>query len=142
MDPDVPLGSSYVSPQDRVPVRWAIEQRIFGCEQVFIGATTLCGVAGTYRQKDVQRVAYWHILCRGHNVIFANDMRVETLFTGPEALRGQTNDHANLPRKTGQFERNPLSHAARAASVQTARATCQKPQALVRRSTYTPDNST
>lgn len=89
---NLPTRRLFLSPQHRVLVTSAIVRRMFHCHSIFVAAKFLSPIPGVSQPEAAGRVAYWHILCRPHTVIFANGVAVETLFPGPVALR-------NLPAK-------------------------------------------
>jgi hypothetical protein len=84
----LPERDLLVSPQHRMLLRSVIAQRMFGSAEVFVPAKKLVGVPGITVDSDVQSVEYFHLLFDRHEVVFAEGAPTESLFTGPEALKG------------------------------------------------------
>ncbi|MDM7458415.1 MAG: Hint domain-containing protein [Paracoccus sp. (in: a-proteobacteria)] len=83
-----PARDLLVSPQHRVLVRSAIAQRMFGTKEILIAAKHLLGIKGIEIDTECTSVTYLHILCDRHEVVCANGAETETLFLGPQGLRG------------------------------------------------------
>ncbi|MDN5567945.1 MAG: Hint domain-containing protein [Paracoccus sp. (in: a-proteobacteria)] len=77
-----------VSPQHRILIRSAIAQRMFDTREVLLPAIKLCALDGIDQVDDATEVEYWHMLFDGHEIVYSNGAATESLFTGPEALKG------------------------------------------------------
>ena len=55
--------------------------------EVLVPAIKLLSHAGVEIAEDLTSITYWHLLLDKHEVIFAEGMPTESLFTGPEALK-------------------------------------------------------
>lgn len=55
--------------------------------EALIAAVKLTELPGIYVDDSVENVEYYHVLCENHEVIFAENLQAETLFTGEEALK-------------------------------------------------------
>ena len=84
----LPERDLIVSPQHRMLLRSVIAQRMFGSAEIFVPAKKLIGVPGITVDFELQRVEYFHLLFDRHEVVFAEGAPTESLFTGPEALKG------------------------------------------------------
>ncbi len=84
----LPHRDLLVSPQHRMLVRSAIAIRMFDAEEVLVPAHKLVGVPGVTVDETVESVTYIHVLFDRHEVVFAEGAPSESLFTGPEALKG------------------------------------------------------
>jgi hypothetical protein len=85
---DLPERDLLVSPQHRMLLRSAIALRMFGSAEVFVPAKKLVGLPGITIDSDVRSVEYFHLLLDRHEVVFAEGAPTESLYTGPEALKG------------------------------------------------------
>lgn len=85
---DMPVSDLIVSPQHRMLVRSNIAQKMFATDEVLVAAKQLCQMDGIDIAADLEGVEYFHMLFENHEVIFANGAETESLFTGPEALKG------------------------------------------------------
>lgn len=83
----LPAANTLMSPQHRVLIRSRIVQRMFDVPEVLVAAKQLLGMDGIEVAEDVGEVEYHHILFDRHEVITANGMLTESLFTGAEALK-------------------------------------------------------
>lgn len=83
----LPTADLVVSPQHRILVRSNIAQRMFGTNEVLVGAKQLLALDGIEIDASGDAVDYFHILFDQHEVIFANDTETESLYTGPQALQ-------------------------------------------------------
>ncbi len=83
----LPTADLVVSPQHRIFVRSAIAQRMFGASEVLVGAKQLLALDGVEIDQTPGEVDYFHVLFDDHEVIFANGIETESLYTGPQALR-------------------------------------------------------
>lgn len=77
-----------VSPQHRVLVRSAIAQKMFGTPEVLVAAKQLVLLDGVDIADDVDSVHYIHLLFDRHEILVSNGAQTESLYTGPEALKG------------------------------------------------------
>lgn len=84
---NTPQTDLVVSPQHRMLIRSNIALRMFGAQEVLIGARQLLGIEGVEEATDLAGVTYVHILLDGHQIIYANGAETESLFTGMQALR-------------------------------------------------------
>lgn len=85
---NLPAQALLVSPQHRILVRSAIAQRMFGAPEVLVAAKQLLPLDGIDIAQDLETVEYFHILFDRHEIVFANGTETESLYTGPQALRG------------------------------------------------------
>ena len=77
-----------ISPQHRVLVRSRIAQRMFGTDEVLIPANKLLELDGVSVARDVDEVTYFHLLFEDHQIIYSGGAVTESLYTGPEVLKG------------------------------------------------------
>ena len=84
----LPRRDLRVSPQHRMLVRSAIAIRMFDTEEVLVPAHKLVGVPGVSVDDGCDQVTYYHMLFDRHEIVFAEQAPSESLFTGPEALKG------------------------------------------------------
>jgi hypothetical protein len=82
-----PLNDLIVSPQHRVLVNSKIVQQMFGEEEVLVAAKQLVSIDGIDEVDDISGVPYYHFLCDQHEIVFANGVQTESLYTGPQALK-------------------------------------------------------
>lgn len=82
----LPQRDLTVSPQHRILVRSKVAERMFGSSEVLVAAKQLLEWDGVEIVQDGQGVEYWHLMCDRHEVIFAEGLESETLFTGSEAM--------------------------------------------------------
>ncbi|BDW87053.1 Hint domain-containing protein [Roseicyclus marinus] len=87
LGPDLPRRDLIVSPQHRILVRSKVAQRMFGSPEVLVAARQLLELDGVDVIEDGRGVDYWHFMCDRHEVVRAEGLEAETLFTGPEALK-------------------------------------------------------
>ncbi|WP_172975686.1 Hint domain-containing protein [Roseivivax sp. THAF40] len=85
LGPGRPDRALHVSPQHRLLASGPVVRRMFGTDHVLLPAKRLLPLPGIARADPSKPVRYWHLLCDGHEVIFANGMPAETLFLGPMA---------------------------------------------------------
>ena len=83
----LPLQDVVVSPQHRVLVSSKIAERMFGEREVLVPARHLLLISGIDVAEDMPAVEYFHILFDRHQIVFAAGAPMESLFTGPEALK-------------------------------------------------------
>lgn len=84
----VPSVDLMVSQQHRILVRSAIAQRMFGTDEVLVAARQLTSLPGIEIVEDAQHVTYVHLLFDRHQLVISNGAVTESLFTGPQALKG------------------------------------------------------
>lgn len=84
---NAPQRDLIVSPQHRILIKSAVAQRMFGVDEVLIPAKLLLACPGVFVDESVSSVTYWHFLFDCHQVVFANGLPAESLFTGPEAMK-------------------------------------------------------
>ncbi|WP_312525811.1 Hint domain-containing protein [Paracoccus sp. (in: a-proteobacteria)] len=77
-----------VSPQHRILVRSTIAQKLFGAAEVLVAAKQLLVLEGVDIVAGVDGVEYFHVLFDRHEIVCSNGAETESLFTGPEALKG------------------------------------------------------
>lgn len=85
---DLPSEDLIVSQQHRVLVRSAIAQRMFGTDEVLVAARQLVALPGIEIVEDAGPVTYVHLLFDRHQLLLSNGAVSESLFTGPQALKG------------------------------------------------------
>ncbi|MBV0914223.1 Hint domain-containing protein [Anianabacter salinae] len=86
--PGLPEHDLSVSPQHRVLVRSVIAERMFGSREVLIPANKLLVLPGIEIDDSAAEVEYFHMLFDAHQIVWSNGALTESLFTGPEALKG------------------------------------------------------
>ncbi len=84
---NMPEQDLMVSPQHRVLANSKIASRMFGVNEILVGAKHLVQLNGINVADDVTEVVYWHFLFEAHQIVFSNGARTESLYTGPEALK-------------------------------------------------------
>ncbi|WP_181318319.1 Hint domain-containing protein [Pseudogemmobacter blasticus] len=83
----LPLQDVVVSPQHRVLVSSKVAERMFGEREVLVPARHLLLINGIDVAEEMAAVEYFHILFDRHQIVFAAGAPMESLFTGPEALK-------------------------------------------------------
>lgn len=83
----VPSRDLYLSPQHRVLVRSKIAERMFGGPEVLVAVKHLLALPGIEQVTDFGEVEYFHILFDQHEIVYADGLEAESLYTGPEALK-------------------------------------------------------
>lgn len=78
----LPRRDLSVSPQHRILICSKVALRMFGTKEVFLPAFRLVGLPGIERGSAQAPVTYWHVLCKGHEVVEANGAPTETLYPG------------------------------------------------------------
>lgn len=86
----LPKRDLCVSGQHRILISSKIAQRIFNSNEVLIAANKLTALPGIYVDTSVTEVTYFHFLFDTHEIVFAEGVPSESLFTGPEALKAVT----------------------------------------------------
>lgn len=84
---NIPMRDLVVSPQHRILVRSRIAQKMFGADEVLVAAKQLLLIDGIDVAEDLDGVDYYHFLFQDHEVVIANGAEVESLHTGPQALK-------------------------------------------------------
>lgn len=82
-----PLNDLIVSPQHRILVNSTIVQRMFGEKEVLVAAKQLISMDGIDVDNEIGEVTYYHFLCDQHEIVFANGVQTESLYTGPQAMK-------------------------------------------------------
>ncbi|MDB6178018.1 Hint domain-containing protein [Paracoccus sp. Z330] len=83
-----PNADLLLSQQHRILVRSAAAARMFDASEVLVAAKHLTGLPGIEIVEDAGQVTYVHLLFDQHEIVTANGAATESLFTGPEALKG------------------------------------------------------
>lgn len=123
LGPNAPENDLVVSPQHRILVRSVVADRIFGSNEVLVPAKLLLDYPGVSIDFLCESVTYWHFLCDDHQIVYAEGMPAESLFTGPEALKSVSKqardeifailpwlaelDHDALPRAARRLVKGP-----------------------------------
>ena len=76
-----------VSPNHRILVSSKIVNRMFDTDEVLVPAKKLIGIAGVEYCDGMTGVEYFHILFDEHEIIFAEGVPTESLYTGAQALK-------------------------------------------------------
>lgn len=84
--PDMPCRDLVVSPQHRILLRSAIVGRMFDAPEVLVAARHLTACPGIDTTNPPEGVSYWHLLFDRHEIVRADGVWSESLFTGPQAL--------------------------------------------------------
>lgn len=84
---NLPMRDLLVSRQHRMMLRSKIAVRMFNTSEVLVPAIKLVDLPGISVDETVESVTYFHLLFDRHEVIFAEAVPTESLFTGPEALK-------------------------------------------------------
>lgn len=87
LGPGLPDIDLIVSPQHRILVTSEISRRMFGTKEVLVAAKHLLAVNGIDTLTDLDSVTYWHFLLNAHQIVIANGVATESLYTGPQALK-------------------------------------------------------
>ena len=82
---NLPLSDLYISRQHRILLGSKIAERMFGVSEILAPARTLLDVNGVSRGWNAKPRVYYHILFAGHEVIWANGCRAESLLLGQQA---------------------------------------------------------
>ncbi len=85
----LPASDLTVSPQHRVLVKSTIARRFFGAEEVLVPAKHLLELPGV-EVLQPESVDYIHLLFDRHEIVNSNGAWTESLFVGPQALRGMS----------------------------------------------------
>lgn len=84
----LPAQDLWLSPQHRVLIRSVIAQRMFGSPEMLVAAKHLVGLPGITVESPCAGVTYWHLLFDGHELLRANGAWAESLYLGPQAIKG------------------------------------------------------
>ncbi len=87
---NTPERDLIVSPQHRILLKSKVAIRMFATQEILVSAKQLLAVDGIDIADDVDQVAYHHILCDSHEIIYADGALAETLYTGPEAMKAMS----------------------------------------------------
>ena len=87
LGPGLPRAPLTVSPQHRILVSSKIAMRMYGSDEVLVPAKRLLDQPGVSLVKDADEVIYMHLLCDRHEILFAQDLPAESLYTGKMALK-------------------------------------------------------
>lgn len=82
-----PFDDLIVSPQHRVLVNSRIVQKMFGEREVLVAAKQLVSLNGIDVVNEIGDLTYYHFLCDQHEIVLANGIQTESLYTGPQALK-------------------------------------------------------
>lgn len=115
----LPQRDLCVSPQHRVVVRNRLVERMFDTTEVLVAAKHLLELDGIEVAEDLTGVEYVHFLLDQHEIVLAEGVETESLYTGPQALKSlspearrevlalfpelATLDHDALPARAGYF---------------------------------------
>ncbi len=88
----LPKQDMLVSRQHRILVNSKVAERMFGRRNVLISAIKLTEMPGIFVDASVTEIEYNHLLFDDHEIIFADGVPTESLFTGPEALKAVSPD--------------------------------------------------
>lgn len=81
----LPARDLLVSPQHRILVASRIALRVTGHAEVFVPAIKLVGMEGIDWAEAPERLTYYHLLFRHHEIVFSNGVLAESLFLGTQA---------------------------------------------------------
>ena len=88
LGPGRPARDLVVSPQHRILIANRVAERMFGEASILVPAKDLLGYFGVSRIADPAGVEYWHLLLEGHHVLQSQGIWAESLYPGPEAMKG------------------------------------------------------
>ena len=88
----LPKRDLVVSRQHRILVNSKIAARIAGTPEVLVPAIKLTALPGIFVDEEAQGVTYIHLLFDQHELVMAEGVLSESLFTGPEALKSVSED--------------------------------------------------
>ncbi|WP_422028842.1 Hint domain-containing protein [Roseovarius sp.] len=109
--PGRPARDLYVSPQHRIWLRSRIAARMFGTAEVLVPAIKLTGLPGVAQVSPEGPVRYHHLLCRRHEIVFAEGLPCETLLRAERAglaLSGRGRTAWALLRGAGRGPARPI----------------------------------
>lgn len=84
----VPKRDLRVSQQHRVLVRGRVVERMFGDKEVLVPAVKLTMLSGVNVDEDIEFVEFFHFLLDDHHIVISEGVETESLFVGPEVLKG------------------------------------------------------
>lgn len=84
----LPQRDLFLSPQHRILVRSAIARRMFGTDEVLVAVKQLLTIRGIEQMRDTAELTYLHLMFDSHQIVLAEGAAVESLYAGPEALKG------------------------------------------------------
>ncbi|WBU53064.1 Hint domain-containing protein [Paracoccus sp. SCSIO 75233] len=84
----LPQRDLVVSRQHRVLARSPLVPRMFNTSEILVPAIKLIELDGVEIDRISGGITYWHILFDKHEVIFSEGTPTESLFTGPEVVKG------------------------------------------------------
>lgn len=87
LGPDRPQRELMLSQQHRVLLNSPICRRMFSSSEVLVAAKELLALDGVRLLEECTSIKYFHLLFDRHEIICANGLETELLFTGPEALK-------------------------------------------------------
>ncbi|WP_415919930.1 Hint domain-containing protein [Tateyamaria sp. SN6-1] len=97
-----PDAALTMSPQHRIMHRTACGREVLAPAKGFVDRR------GVRPKRGQRQIHYYHLLLERHEIIFANNLPVESLFLGDYTLRRM---HPNLRREIDQLRQKPLCHA-------------------------------
>lgn len=77
----LPSRDLLVSQQHRLLMATHWAETLFGAHDVLVPARAMLGRSVAF-ERDLRRVHYYHVLCRSHVILLANDLPAESLFLG------------------------------------------------------------
>ena len=86
--PGLPARALVLSPHHRVMVRGPIAVRMFDSAEVLAAVKDLTACPGIAPAVEVTSIDYIHLMFDRHQLILAEGAVVESLYAGPQALRG------------------------------------------------------
>lgn len=95
LGPGAPSGRLVVSPQHRVLLRGIGSKN--AVDEILTPVKALADLPRIRRMSGKRTIIYHTLLCRRHEILFANGLAVESLYPGPVAMRLFT------PRQRGQI---------------------------------------
>jgi len=90
--PNLPNMDLRVSRQHRFLAISQISQRMFNEIEILIAANKLTTLPDIEIESDPTSLAYFNLLCDSHEIVFANGVPTESLYLGPEAVKGLSMD--------------------------------------------------
>jgi hypothetical protein len=125
LGPGLPARDLTVSPQHRILIANRVAERMFDTPAVLVPAKDLVGFFGVHRLDDAAEADYWHVLLDRHQVLKSEGTWAESLFPGPEAMKGLPGESqaeiltlfpqlALLPQSAGFVPAYPFQRGAKA----------------------------
>ncbi len=84
----LPARDLRVSPHHRMMLNSIIAQRMLGQREVLVPAKRLVDLPGIAVDTTATQVSYYHVLLDRHEILMAEGAPSESLFLGPEGLKG------------------------------------------------------